>query len=112
MNGKIIPPELINRKCDENRQPISFEYDLIVEDEHGNPLSIPIRFTRMDELIWQVEMVYGYQVYRLDYNIPKRDLDLVMVAAFGLRSIQYQLQSEVQMKSIIDFTIGDCIKDM
>ena len=112
MNGKISPSELINRKCDENKLPISFEYNLMLEDESGNPMSLPFRFTRMDVLVWEVEMVYGYQVYKLNYNIPKRDVDLVLVAAIGLRSIQYQLQSEIQMKSIIDFTIGDCIKDM
>ena len=63
MNGKIIQPELINRKNDkETNQPISFEYDLLVENETGNKTELPFRFNRLGEKTWLVEMVFGSDV--------------------------------------------------
>lgn len=113
MNGKIIQSELINRKNDkETNQPISFEYDLLVENETGNKTELPFRFNRLGDKTWLVEMVFGIQVYKVMFDVPKVNMDLVMVAAFGLRNIQYELQKEIQQKSIIDFTIGDETKDM
>lgn len=113
MNGKIIQPELINRKCDkETKQSISFEYDLLVENETGNKTELPFRFNRLGEKTWSVEMVFGLQVYKIAFDVPKVNMDLVMVAAFGLRNIQYEIRQEIEKKSIIDFTIGDETKDM
>lgn len=113
MNGKIIQPELINRKNDkETNQPISFEYDLLVENETGNKTELPFRFNRLGDKTWLVEMVFGIQVYKVMFDVPKVNMDLVMVAAFGLRNIQYELRQEIEKKSIIDFTIGDETKDM
>ena len=113
MNGKIIQSELINRKNDkETNQPIAFEYDLPVEDETGNITELPFRFNRLGERTWSVEMVFGMQVYKVMYDVPKVNMDLVMVAAFGLRNIQYEIRQEIEKKSIIDFTIGDETKEM
>ena len=113
MNGKIIQPELINRKNDkETKVCMGFEYDLLVENESGNKTELPFRFKRLGDKTWSVELVIGLQVYQIMYDVPTNSMDLTMVAAFGLRNIQYQLQQEIQMKSIIDFTIGDETKDM
>lgn len=113
MNGKIIQSELINRKNDkETNQPISFEYDLLVENETGNKTELPFRFNRLGDKTWLVEMVFGIQVYKVMFDVPKVNMDLVMVAAFGLRNIQYEIRQEIEKKSIIDFTIGDMTKDM
>ena len=113
MNGKILQSELINRKNDkETNQPISFEYDLLVENETGNKTELPFRFNRLGEKTWLVELVVGMQVYKVMYDVPKVNMDLTMVAAFGLRNIQYEIRQEVEKKSIIDFTIGDETKDM
>lgn len=113
MNGKILQSELINRKNDkETNQPIAFEYDLLVENETGNKTELPFRFNRLGDKTWLVEMVFGIQVYKIMFDVPKVNMDLVMVAAFGLRNIQYELRQEIEKKSIIDFTIGDMTKDM
>lgn len=113
MNGKIIQSELINRKnVKETGSPLSFEYDLLVEDETGNKTELPFRFKRLGDKTWLVEMVFGMQVYKVMYDVPKNSMDLTMVAAFGLRNIQYEIRQEIEKKSIIDFTIGDETKDM
>ena len=112
MNGKIIQSELINRKNDlESKECIGFEYDLLVDDGN-NQITFPFRFTRINSKVWQVELVIDYQVYKTNYEMPKSNCDLTLIAAFGLRNIQYQIEQEVQMKSIIDFTIGDATKEM
>lgn len=113
MNGKILQSELINRKNNkETNQPMSFEYDLLVEDEPGNKTELPFRFNRLGDKTWLVELVVGMQVYKVMFDVPKNGMDLTMVAAFGLRNIQYEIRQEIEKKSIIDFTIGDETKDM
>ena len=113
MNGKILQSELINRKNDKvTGSPMSFEYDLLVEDEPGNKTELPFRFNRLGDKTWLVELVFGMQVYKVMFDVPKNSMDLTMVAAFGLRNIQYEIRQEIEKKSIIDFTIGDETKDM
>lgn len=113
MYGKILNNELINRKNEpDTKICIGFEYELKIDRGDGTFNIIPVRFTRLDKTVWSVEMVIGNQVYRVGYDIPHPNLDLAMVTAFGLRNIQYQIEQEVQEKSIIDFCIGDTIKEM
>ena len=47
------------------------------------------------------------QVYTFSYQLPKQNMDLTMVAAIGLKYFQLYLKEEVQLKSNIDFTIGE-----
>lgn len=112
MNGKILQSEIINRKNDPvTKVCFGFEYELLVDN--GNDKTIfPIRFTRLGDKTWSVEMVFNKQVYTIMYDVPKNGLDLTLIAAFGLRNLQYEIEQEIQMKSIIDFTIGDSIKEM
>lgn len=113
MNGKILQSELINKKNDPvTKVCMAFEYDLLVENEPGNKIELPFRFNRTGDKSWMVELIIGYQVYRVEFDTPKNGMDLTMVAAFGLRNIQYEIRQEIQQKSIIDFTIGDETKDM
>ena len=111
-NGKITPPELKNRKNNEQRECVGFEYDLLIDNGDNSVTELPFRFIRINSKVWQVELVIDNQVYRTNYEMPKQNCDLTLIAAFGLRNIQYQIEQEVQMKSIIDFTIGDATKEM
>lgn len=110
--------ELISRKYDVDNNCIGFEYNLIVEDEKGRELKIPFYFNRLAEKYWEVSMVsknknFGeLRAYSTEYEIPKSNLNLELVAAFGLRYIQYIFQQEIQFKSMIDFCIGDTISNM
>ena len=112
MNGKILQSELINKKHDkESKTCIGFEYELLVDD--GNSKTIfPVRFTKVGDKTWTVEMVFEHYAYRIMFDVPKNNMDLVMIAAFGLRNLQYVIRQEVERKSIIDFTIGDETKEM
>ena len=113
MNGKISPNELVNRKNDQtSKQCLGFEYELNVDMGDNTCRIIPFRFNKLETTVWSVETVIGNHVYRVAYDIPHPNMDLVMVAAFGLRNIQYQIEQEVQEKSIIDFTIGDATREM
>lgn len=113
MNGKILNSELVNRKNDpETKVCLHFEYDLSIDNGDNTFMVLTFRFNRTGDKTWMVELVIGYQVYKVEFDVPKNNMDLTMVAAFGLRHIQYQIEQEVQSKSIIDFSIGDTIKDM
>lgn len=113
MNGKILNSELINRKNDkETKVCMGFEYELSVDNGDNTFTTFPVRFNRLGDKTWLVEMVFDMQVYKIMFDVPKNSMDLTLVAAFGLRNIQYELQKEIQQKSIIDFTIGDEIHEM
>lgn len=113
MNGKILQSELINKKNDPvTKVCMGFEYDLLVENEPGDKIELPFRFKRIGDKTWSVELVIGLQVYQVMFDTPKNGMDLTMVAAMGLRNLQYEIAQELEKKSILNFTIGDEIKNM
>lgn len=110
--------ELINRKYDESKECVGFEYELKIEDEKGRIKTLPFYFNRLAERYWEVSMIsknknFGeLRAYSTEYEVPTKNMNLEVIAASGLRYIQYVIQSEVQYKSMIDFCIGDCIASM
>lgn len=110
MNGKILQNEIIN-KVNHDNQIVSFCYILKVEDRDVQEAHM-FKFNRISERVWCIELVIGYQVYKIQYEVPKVNMDLTMVAAMGLRNLQYEIAQELEKKSILNFTIGDEIRDM
>lgn len=117
----ITSKELINRRYNESKECIGFTYDLIVEDSTGQPAIQTFYFKRQDDLnvkCWEVLTVVikkeigELKPYNIEYIIPVKNMNLEVIAATGLRHIQYIIQQELQYKSMIDFCIGDVINDM
>lgn len=117
----ITLKELINRKYNEDKQCVGFEYELTVENEMGQPVKQSVYFTRKDELdvkCWEVSMISKnhnineLKAYSIEYMVPVQNMKLETIAATGLRHLQYNIQQEIQYKSIIDFSIGNMIFDM
>lgn len=117
MKGKkkmIKQSDLVNR-MNINGVCVDFDYILNVDDSR-----IRCRFTRdKDHLtIWNMLVVIkrtrdaDSQVYSFDYQLPKSNMDLTMVAAIGLKYFQLHLKKEVQLKSNIDFTLGEITNGM
>lgn len=109
--------QLLHKEYDEDRQCKAFVYDLELED------SLPIRFQfkRRKQQVgemphWHVEAVLdeiAYStVFQTIFTLPKNDMSLEMVAAFGLAQFQYWCKQQVQRYSNIDFSIGSTIGDM
>lgn len=65
---------------------------------------------------WSMQIVFGRtrdkdsEVYNFEYAIPKESTPLELVAAIGLRYFQLHIKEEVQMKSNMDFLLGEIIE--
>lgn len=94
---------------------IDFDYILNVNDSR-----IRCRFTRdkKQPLVWNMMVVLertrdaDSQVYNFSYQLPKANMDLTMVAAIGLKYFQLYLKEEVQLKSSMDFALGEITNGM
>lgn len=117
LNGKITSKDIINRRYD-GKECIGFTYNLIVENEKGKLEELPCYYRKLAEKYWEVTMITKkvnineLKAYNQEYTIPTNSITLEMIAAMGLKYIQYVLQEEIQMKSMIDFCIGDSISGM
>lgn len=110
----IKQSDLMNR-INVNGICVDFDYILTIDD-----LRIRCRFTRdKNQLsIWNMMVVLkrtrdaDSQVYNFSYQLPKSSMDLTMIAAIGLRYFQLYLKEEIQLKSNIDFTLGEVTNGM
>lgn len=94
---------------------IRFEYEFNIDQ---NKLITAV-FKRISETnTWKMSIVLertrdkDSEVYNFMYALPKEDVTLELVAAVGLRYFQLHIKEEIQMKSNMDFIIGDIIKDV
>lgn len=106
--------DLVNR-ININGICVDFDYILNIDDSR-----IRFRFVRNKNqlLVWNMMVVLkrtrdaDSQVYNFSYQLPKSSMDLTMVAAIGLRYFQLYLKEEIQLKSNIDFTLGEVTNGM
>lgn len=91
-----------------------FEYELNVDQDH----KVIANFKRVsnDVNIWKMSIVLDRtrdkdsEVYNFEYALPKGTTPLELVAAIGLRYFQLHIKEEVQMKSNMDFILGEIIE--
>ena len=110
----IKQSDLVNRM---NINGICVDFDYILTMDKNR---IRFRFTRNKDqaLVWHMMVVLtrtrdaDSQVYEFSYQLPKTNMDLTMVAAIGLKYFQLYLKEEVQMKSGMDFTLGEITNGM
>lgn len=94
---------------------VDFDYMLNIDNSR-----IRFRFTRDKDqpLIWNMMVVIkrtrdaDSQVYNFSYQLPKANMSLTMVAAIGLKYFQLYLKEEVQLKSNLDFMLGEITNGM
>ena len=91
---------------------IRFEYEFDVDQNK----TICAVFKRLSETnTWKMSIVLDRtrdkdsEVYNFMYALPKDDVKLELVAAIGLRYFQLHIKEEVQMKSNMDFALGEII---
>lgn len=110
----IKQSDLVNR-MNINGVCVDFDYILNIDDSR-----IRCRFTRDNKqlYVWNMMVVINRtrdadsQVYNFSYQLPKVNMDLTMVASIGLKYFQLYLKEEIQLKSNIDFTIGEITNGM
>lgn len=94
---------------------VDFDYILNIDDTR-----VRCRFTRSKDelLVWNMMVVIkrtrdaDSQVYNFGYQLPKKNMDLTMVAAIGLKYFQMYLKEEMQLKMNMDFALGEITSGM
>ena len=110
----IKQSDLVNR-MNANGMCVDFDYIFDIDKTH-----VRCRFTRDENepLIWNLMVVLkrtrdaDSQVYNFGYKLPKPGMNLTMVAAIGLKYFQLYLKEEVQLKSNMDFILGEITNGM
>lgn len=114
--------QLKYKEYDEHKNCIAFTFDLKVDD--NNP--IVFRYTKRaarnpwnieETPTWLIEAVIDRDgsipyVFRTMYQLPKQNVPLEMVCAFGLVQFQMWCKQNVQYYSNVDFDIGNLVGDM
>lgn len=111
----MIKQSDLKNRMNINNMCVDFDYILEIDETR-----IRCRFTRSKNqpLVWKMTVVLkrtrdmDSQVYNFDYQLPKYNMDLTMVAAIGLKYFQLCLKEEIQQKSTMDFTIGEITNGM
>lgn len=117
--------ELINRVYGgkEDKECVSFEYqvldtDMVANNPERNCFAARYQRSVADTKRWRMQVVLprdrdcDSQVYTFDYVLPKDGMDLVLIAAIGLKYFQMRIKEEIQRKSNWDFVLGELLKDM
>ena len=96
-----------------------FEYEIEINED----TKVIARFSKkhyntVELNQWNMQVVFNRtrdkdsEVYNFGYIMPKENLPLELIAATGLKYFQLYIKEEVQMKSSLDFTIGEITNGM
>lgn len=100
---------------------IRFEVEVAINREHKILATFKRKIypDRMDvPNEWTMQVILNRtrdkdsEVYNFGYIMPRNGLALELIAATGLRYFQLYLKEEIQMKTNLDFTIGEIIRGM
>lgn len=67
---------------------------------------------------WNMQIIFGRtrdkdsEVYNFGYVMPKEGLPLELIAATGLKYFQLYIKEEIQIKSNLDFELGNILTGM
>lgn len=114
--------ELVNRVYD-GKDCVRFEYEVLdvdrtATDPKRNCFVARYQKSKEDSKQWRMQVVLprdrdcDSQVYTFDYVLPKEGMELVLIAAIGLKYFQMRIKEEIQQKSDWDFVLGALLKDM
>ncbi len=114
----ITRKDLTNRVYSD-RDCIYFEYKIQVDKDK----SITTRFSKQQyhgafPAEWKAEILIDRtrekdtEVYNFNYVMPREGLPLELIAATGLKFFQLHIKEEVQLKSNLDFNLGNILAGM
>ena len=110
----VLLKELKNRVYEE-KMCVAFDYQ--VKDAEDKVL-VNAHYEKKAPAEWWMRIIFprtrdaDSQVYNFGYTLPREDMGLAIISAIGLKYFQLYLKQEIQDKSMIDFTIGDLVKDV
>ena len=97
------------------KQCVRFEYAIMVGDQY-----VYAQFQRQQSgcTEWNMQIIFGRtrgkdsEVYNFGYVMPKDNIPLELICATGLKYFQLHLKEEIQVKSNLDFELGDILQGM
>lgn len=96
------------------RNCIRFEYEFNVDQDHK--VIANFKKTSLDANIWKMRIILDRtrdkdsEVYNFEYALPKGTTPLELIAAIGLKYFQLYIKEEVQLKSNMDFVLGEIVE--
>lgn len=106
------------RKTYEGRLCVSFEYDIVLDEENKITAKFHKRKYKDFYTQWVMQIVIDRtkdkdsEIYNFAYVMPKENLPLELIAATGLKYYQLHLKEEIQLKSNLDFALGEITNGM
>lgn len=118
----MVDRKLIENRKYEDKEPVAFEYTIFgLQGPNGEQQSLRVWYEKVEaenvgmitnNPVYKVFTFIGTEVYQQIYQLPTMNMTLEQIVAFGLIMIQARLKEEVQYKSLLDFLIGDIVKDV
>ncbi len=93
---------------------VRFEYEFSVDE--NKTINAVFRRHLEASKVWTMSVVLDRtrdkdaEVYNFMYELPKNDVNLELVAAIGLKYFQLYIKEEVQLKSNMDFALGEIVE--
>lgn len=112
--------DLKNREY-KDKECVAFQYDLdLGKDDRAQQVSLVFQFERAstEKQLWLLTTriarteAADTQCYYIGYEMPRKDLPLELICATGLKYFQLQMQSEMQLRTNVDFSIGSVTEGM
>lgn len=97
---------------------VRFEYAIMVDDRYVYAQFQKQTHQKAQPNEWNMQIIFGRtrdkdsEVYNFGYVMPKDGIPLELVAATGLKYFQLHLKEEVQIKSDMDFGLGEILQGM
>lgn len=109
---------LINKEI-KNKEICKFDFDIVYEDRELNEQKLRVNFTKIYNQVtineWKIfckiepTQEKETQIYEFNYQLHKKNTDLTLIVATGIRLLQVIIQEEIQEKSRIDTNITEML---
>ena len=96
---------------------VRFEYNIQIDKEH-EILATFKKQRNIDSTEWNMQIVTNRtrdkdsEVYNFGYVMPRDNLPLELIAATGIKYFQLYIKEEIQIKSNLDFELGNILQGM
>lgn len=114
----ITPKDLVNRVYS-GRHCIRFEINMDVSNDRTQIAQFHRTMREgYENSVWCMRVILDRtrdkdtEVYTFEYVMPRENLPLELIAATGLKYFQLTLKDEIQVKSNMEFAIGEIIQGM
>lgn len=98
------------------RECIRFECNIMMDKDSKQEIEAVFKKVALTE--WRMQILIDgtrdkdTEVYNFRYIMPRSNLPLEFIAATGLKYFQLYIKEEVQLKSNLDFELGNILQGM